>query len=147
MTNNEKINLEAVVRRRINICWGGLLFMLIYMIFIGEMGLGDSREMSKSADTVSKIIFFGMIFYIIFKMVGYKKVIKEKSYLLPEYQIQWEKNIKFNLKRNIGVFVLLFITCTAALCNEKIFHISIVVLFIVMILRIRSYYVFKKECA
>ena len=46
------------IRYRIRFLWLTIIAMLIYMVWVGQNGGGDSRIMSNLADQISRLIFF-----------------------------------------------------------------------------------------
>ena len=96
------------IKRRIRILWLLIIAMLIYMVVMGEIG-GDSRKMTNFADIASRIIFFGGLIYIIYRIVYWKKVLKN-SLLLKEQMLieQDERNQYLHDKSGGAVLDILF---------------------------------------
>ena len=59
MKKSERAAFTDRIKWRIRILWASLIFMLAYMVFVGENGGGDSRIVTWLADFVGDNIFFG----------------------------------------------------------------------------------------
>ena len=127
-----------------------IFFMILYMFIIGELGFGDSRKMTDFADTISKIILFGGMIYVFFRISYNKKLLKDKLLRLDEEIKETDERKKFLHDKSGGVvldillLILLFITCTTAFINMTAFYISFTILMIAIILKATSYYVYMK---
>ena len=127
-----------------------IFFMILYMFTIGELGFGDSRKMTDFADTISKIILFGGMIYVFFRISYNKKLLKDKLLRLDEEIKETDERKKFLHDKSGGVvldillLILLFITCTTAFINMIAFYISFTILMIAIILKATSYYVYMK---
>ena len=127
-----------------------IFFMILYMFIIGELGFGDSRKMTDFADTISKIILFGGMIYVFFRISYNKKLLKDKLLRLDEEIKETDERKKFLHDKSGGVvldillLILLFITCTTAFINMTAFYISFAILMITIILKATSYYVYMK---
>ena len=127
-----------------------IFFMILYMFIIGELGFGDSRKMTDFADTISKIILFGGMIYVFFRISYNKKLLKDKLLRLDEEIKETDERKKFLHDKSGGVvldillLILLFITCTTAFINMITFYISFAILMITIILKATSYYVYMK---
>lgn len=124
--------------------------MILYMFIIGELGFGDSHKMTDFADTISKIILFGGMIYVFFRISYNKKLLKDKLLRLDEEIKETDERKKFLHDKSGGVvldillLILLFITCTTAFINMTAFYISFTILMIAIILKATSYYVYMK---
>ena len=56
------------IRWRIRALWALLAGMLVYMFVIGELGGGDSRIMTPLAGRFSRIVFFGGLVYVVWRI-------------------------------------------------------------------------------
>lgn len=127
-----------------------IFFMILYMFIIGKLGFGDSRKMTDFADTISKIILFGGMIYVFFRISYNKKLLKDKLLRLDEEIKETDERKKFLHDKSGGVvfdillLILLFITCTTAFINMTAFYISFTILMIAIILKATSYYVYMK---
>ena len=125
--------------------------MVIYNFVVGELGLGDSRVMSTLADTVSKVIFFGGFGWIIFKLVHFQLLLNDKGRMQQEFyaRIDERREIIYNkcggIRMDILLYILLFITCTAALVNETAFRVSLLILVITLAVKAIGYIIFSRK--
>lgn len=138
------------VKSRIRILWGILILMLIYMVVVGELGLGDSRFMTQLAETVSRIIFFGGLLYVIILIIHNKKLLNNRVLLLEQERNKLDERQQFLHDKSGGIIVdillllLLFVTCTTALCNMPAFYTALSILLITIALKVLSYIIYNK---
>ena len=69
---------SQVIRLRIRVLWGVIALMLVYMVAVAELGGGDSRRMTDLAQFAYRAIFFGGLAYAIARLVGYKKMLRDR---------------------------------------------------------------------
>ena len=126
-----------------------LVLMLIYMVIIGEMGLGDSRVMTTLADNVSRIIFFGGMIWVIYKIIRNRKLLKDRQLLKEQMQDEFDERNRYLHDKSGGIvwdvlFVcLLFVTLTTSLVNMPAFYTSLAILTICVILKLVVYFLDK----
>lgn len=58
-----------------------IVVMIIYMVLITEMGGGDSRIMTQTAQIASRLLFFGGLLYIICRIRFNKKLLNNMGLL------------------------------------------------------------------
>lgn len=73
----EKLTYEQKIRWRLRLSWALLAAMLVYMVVVTELGGGDSREMSRLAGTVSRLIFFGGIVVVGTRIAHNRKLLRD----------------------------------------------------------------------
>lgn len=138
------------IHTRIRLLWLVLLLMIVYMIVVGELGWGDSRKMTDLAVLVSKIIIFGGMIYVIYRLRYNKKLLSNQHLLASQSVKEADEREQFlhdksgGLVINILLICLLFITGTAALINMIAFNISLLILIITLLLKIGSYTIYSK---
>ena len=127
MKTSEKLSFSQQIRRRNRILTGVLILMLVYMVVIGELGLGDSRVMNRAAEGVSRGIFFGGIIWIVIRIAQNKKLLRDHS-LLKEKQQEENDEMRRAMREKSGgavwdavLICQLFITLTASLMNMAAF--------------------------
>lgn len=146
----EKTYTQKIIFRT-RLYWILLILLLIYMVMIGEMGLGDSRMMTPLAKKMSKIIFFCSVIYVIYQIIYHKKLIKNRQSLVEQKRIETEERTQFLYDKSGGIVVnillciLLFVTCTAALSNMVAFYVSFGILGATILLKISSYIFYSKR--
>lgn len=141
---------EKIIRRN-RILTGVLILMIIYMIVVGELGFGDSRMMSQLAENTSRIIFFGGMVYLIFKIRQNKKILNNQQ-LLKQKMIEENDEMNRIIYEKSGgavwdilLICQLFITLTASLMNMAAFYASIISLGIMVIAKLASYLYLKRK--
>ena len=95
-------NYTQKIQWRIRVLWIILIFMLIYMVIVGEIG-GDSRIMTNQAHTVSSGIFFGGIIYIIARIIHNKKLIKNRLLLKEQLQMEQDERNQYLHDKSGGI--------------------------------------------
>lgn len=139
------------IKIRIRILQALFILMLIYMVVIGELGLGDSRIMTSTAQKVSKLIFFGSLIFIFIQIFYYRKLLKSRTQLLQQQILEMDERAQFLHDKSGGMVVdillvfLLVTTCTAALSNMTAFYLSYLFLIIVVFLKITCYFYYRKK--
>lgn len=127
-----------------------IVLMLVYMVFIGEMGWGDSRYMTTLADNVSTFIFLGGFIYVIVRIIKNKKILNDKNLLLSQSKKEADERQQFLRDKSGGIVVdilllfLLFSTCTTAHINMPAFNISFIILVVTLLLKIGSYTIYNR---
>lgn len=127
-----------------------LVLMLAYMVLVGELGLGDSRVMSTLADDVSRLIFFGGMIWIVYKIILNNKLLKNKQMLKDKLKNEQDERRLYLHDKSGGMvwdilFVcLLFITLTTSLINMPAFYTALVILILAIALKAGTYLMYKK---
>ena len=118
---------EKRLRTRIWACRLIIVLMLAVMVIIGEAdGLLDSRTMSRTAQDVSRLIFFGTLIWLIVRIARAKRLLNRKLDR-RERQILEEDERRVAIRQQSGalamdvllvlllaaVFVLAFVDMTA----------------------------------
>ena len=126
-----------------------LVFMIAYMIFIGEAGWGDSRIMSRLADDMSRIIYFGGLIWIIRKIVRNNKILKSGKLLKEHLESEMDERNQYIYDKSGGLMwdilfvVLLFSTFTTSLINMPAFYTSYAILICAVVLKLTLYFWYK----
>lgn len=150
MRNSKDRTFSDKIKMRIRLLWAVLILMLIYMVFIGEMGWGDSRFMTTLAQNVSTIIFFGGLVYVVARIVKNRKILNNKHLLLSQSKKEADERQQFLHDKSGGIIVdilllfLLFSTCTTALINMPAFYTSFIILSVALILKIGSHTIYSR---
>ena len=139
------------IRYRIRFLWLTIIAMLIYMVWVGQNGGGDSRIMSNLADQISRLIFFGGMIFIFYRIYYNKKLLKNKLLLEEQKLREYDERQQFLHSQSGGTVVdllllfLLFITVHTSLFNMDAFHISLIILLITLGLKILFYMVYARK--
>jgi len=147
----KQCSFSEKVQWRIRGQWVLLALMVVYMVVIGELGLGDSRVMTQFAETFSSITFFGGMIWVS------RKIWKNKQLLRNPWKLK-EKAIEEKDERNrylhdksggivwdVLFVCLLFVTVTTALINMAAFYTSFVLLCVAVALKAATYLIFSKS--
>ena len=144
-----KLSYYDCIRRRNRALVCLLILMLAYMIVIGELGLGDSRIMSPLADDVSRIIFFGGMMWVVWKILRNRKIMKNSGLLKEQLRSELDERRQY-LHDKSGGFVwdvlfviLLFVTLTTSLINMPAFYTAYALLVCAIILKLGAYFWYK----
>ncbi len=119
------------IKWRIRILWLMALAMLCYMVIVGETGGGDSRIMTRLADTVSDLLFFGGLGWIIWRICRNRKVLADRRLLKAQALAERDEYTRMLHLRSGGpvmdgmLLILYVTTMTAALYNMDMFHVSL----------------------
>ena len=146
----KSLSYSEKIRWRNRLLYLLLLVMLVYMIVIGELHLGDSRIMSGMAETVSRIIFFGGMIWVVRKIICNKRLLKEPVLLREQMTVERDERNQYLHDKSGGLvwdilFVcLLSVTLTASLTNMAAFYTSFVLLCVAILLKLTAYLIYKK---
>ncbi len=149
MKSLQNMTLVNKTKWKIRILWGILIAMIIYMVLIGELGLGDSRMMTRLAATTSRAIFFGSMIWVAYRIWYHKKLLKDHTLLVGQHIEHQDERRQYlhdksgGLVFDILLVSLLFITCTAALVNMPAFYVSFGVLLLAVALKIVFYAIYQ----
>lgn len=127
MKNCKPLRYTEIIRWRIRLGYALVVLMLAYMVVVAEMGGGDSRVMTDLANTVSGVLFFGSLLYVVSRIVHNKRLLRDRARLREQQmQEQDERNQYLHDKSggaalDILLVLLLFATVTAALFNMAAF--------------------------
>ncbi len=146
----KKRTFTEKIRLRIFGLWCLAAAMLVYMIVVGEMGLGDSRVISRFADTAGTLIFFGGLGWVVSKIIRNKKLLKSTQMLREQLRQETDERNRYLHDKSGGIvwdalfILLLFITMTASLVNMPAFYTSFAVLAAAVGLKIAAYLFYSK---
>lgn len=138
------------IQWRIRLLWLVLIGMLAYMVVVGVLGGGDSRIMTDLADAVSRIIFFGGMIYVIYRICYNRKLLKDRALLKEQLQREQDERNQYLHDKSGGIVVdlllvlLLFLTVTAALFNMTAFYWTLPVLAATILLKAAAYYLYSR---
>lgn len=151
MRSFEKLSYTDKIKWRIRILWATLLIMLAYMVIVSELGGGDSRMMTDLAQSVSRIIFFGGIVFVVYRIIHNKKLLKDRFLLKEQMLLELDERNQYLHDKSGGIVVdillliLLFSTVTAALFNMTAFYLSFLLLLSTVLIKTVTYLVFSRK--
>lgn len=151
MKTYRNLPFSTKIQWRIRGLWCLLFLMLVYMIVIGELGLGDSRVMTSLAWRVSRLIFFGGMIWVVCRIVQNKKNLKYPWRLREQLQKERDERNQYLHDKSGGVvwdvlFVcMLFVTLTTSLVDMPAFYTSFVLLCAAVLLKV-AFYLWYRGC-
>ena len=149
MKTYKSLSFSDKIRWRNRGLWTLLIFMLIYMVVIGELGWGDSRVMTSLADDVSRTIFFGGMIWVICKIIRNRKLLNNRQLLKEKLKDETDERNQYLHDKSGGIvwdilFVcLLFVTLTTSLLNMPAFYTALSLLCAAVVLKLGTYFLYK----
>lgn len=98
MKSFESRPYSKTIRLRIAACWTAIVLMTVYMIVLVELGGGDSRMMTRTADLVTDLLYFGGVIFLGVRIHRNKKLLKNR--LLLREQQEAERGFPVSLCNN-----------------------------------------------
>ena len=135
---------------RIRGLWAVLALMLVYMVVISELGGGDSRSMTCLADTVSRVLFFGGMIWVIFRIMRNRKLLRNRALMASEMCRELDERNRYLHDKSGGavmdilLLALLFTTVTTALFNMAAFYTAFAVLLLAVALKAGAYLLYSR---
>ena len=150
MKTSEKLSFYERIQWRIRLLWGLLIAMLVYMVVVGEMGLGDSRVITHFADTCGTLMFFGTLGWLIWR-IRYNRQLLGNPWLLKQKHLdETDERNRYLHDKSGGIvwdilFVcLFFVTMTASLWNMAAFYATFTVFVIAVLLKVCVYFHYSR---
>ncbi len=149
MKTYKSLSFSAKIRWRNRFLMLLLLFMLAYMILIGELDFGDSRIMSDLAFTVSRIIFFGGMIWVLCKIAKNKKLLRNRLLLQEKLKEEYDEHTQYLYDKSGGIVwdlmlaCLLFTTLTTALINMPAFYTALSLLLAAVLFKLTAYLFYR----
>lgn len=150
MRNYRELPYEARIKWRIRILWMVAALMLIYMVLLVELGGGDSRMMTDFASQASRVIFFGGLAYIVWRICRNKKLLKDRTLLKAQIRMEQDERNQSLRDKSGGIVVdilliaMLALTFTTALFNMAAFYTSAALLIFTVLLKGMTYLIFSR---
>lgn len=150
MRNYRELPYEARIKWRIRILWMVAALMLIYMVLLVELGGGDSRMMTDFASQASRVIFFGGLAYIVWRICRNKKLLKDRTLLKAQIRMEQDERNQSLRDKSGGIVVdilliaMLALTFTTALFNMAAFYTSAALLIFTVLLKGMAYLIFSR---
>jgi hypothetical protein len=150
MKNSNNHSFSHKIKLRIRVLWVIFVLMLAYMVIISELGGGDSRIMTPLAESVSRIIFFGGLIFVCYRIYFNKKLLENRLLLKEKFLDEQDERNQYLHDKSGGVVVdvlmilLLFSTVTTALFDMVAFYVSLSVLIATVLLKCVSYLYYNR---
>ncbi len=128
MKTCKKLSFSDKIRCRIRALWCIMLLMIAYMVFIVEIGGGNSRIMTDLAHFISRVLFFGGLIYIGFSIRRNKKLLENKLLLKEKLLSEQDELNQYlydksgGLALDLTLLCMLIATWTASLFNMPAFY-------------------------
>ena len=153
MKTSEQRSFSEKIRRRNRLLWGVFALMLCYMVVISELGGGDSRKMTDLADSLSRIIFFGGMLWVLVRIAKNKNLLKKENYEKLQQKFleeQDERNRLIYEKSGGLVWDVIFIaelcvTLTASLFDMSAFYTALSVLLVSLAAKVTAHIVYSRN--
>ena len=120
--------------------------MLVYMFVIGELGGGDSRIMTPLAGRFSRIVFFGGLVYVVWRIRQNKKLLRSRQLLQQQMKAELDERNQYLHDKSGGIVadillaILLFVTLTASMFDMAAFYTAFSVLAAAILLKAAAYW-------
>ena len=151
MRNYRELPYEARIKWRIRILWMVAALMLIYMVLLVELGGGDSRMMTDFASQASRVIFFGGLAYIAWRICRNKKLLKDRTLLKAQIRMEQDERNQSLRDKSGGIVadillaILLFVTLTASMFDMAAFYTAFSVLAAAILLKAAAYWFYSRQ--
>lgn len=145
-----KMTFTEKIKWRVRTLWIILVCMLVYMVVVGELGGGDSRMMTQLAENISRIIFFGGMVYVIYRIFYNKRLLRNRELLQEQKVRETDERNQYLHDKSGGVvvdvllLVLLAVTCTAAMFDMTAFHMALGMLIVTIMLKLGVYWICRR---
>ena len=119
--------------------------MVGYMLLLVALGGGDSRIMTRTADMVSDLLFFGGLIFLGIRLHRNKKLLRDRQLLQEERLREEDERERWLHDRSGGTVVdilLAVMMCavfTAALFNMAAFYTAFALLLLTILLKFAAY--------
>ena len=142
MKTSEGRSFSDRVVRRNRVLIGVLILMIVYMVVVGELGLGDSRITSPLAALTGRVIFFGGMVWVIVKICRNSELLKHRLWLREKMR---EENDEMNqmlyeksggMVWEVALVCQLFITLTTSLVNMAAFYSAFATLVVLILAKV-----------
>ena len=139
------------IRLRIKLQWALLGLMAVFMVVVGETGGGDSRKISQTASTVSRILFFGGGIYVAARIAHNRKLLQNKSLLRAQRRKEQDERERFLHDKSGGtvmdvlLLLLLFVTVATAQYDMSAFATAFGILLAAVALKAGAYCVLSRR--
>ena len=139
------------IQWRIRALWLLLTGMLVYMFVIGELGGGDSRIMTPLAGRFSRIVFFGGLVYVVWRIRQNKKLLRSRQLLQQQMKAELDERNQYLHDKSGGIVadillaILLFVTLTASMFDMAAFYTAFSVLAAAILLKAAAYWFYSRQ--
>lgn len=152
MKTCNQLSYSQRLRRRNIWLWLLLGLMLVYMVLVGELGLGNPQVTSPLAEAISRIIFFGGMIWVACKIARNKRILRDNELLCACMDQKWDERNRCLYEKSGGVVwdilfaVLLFVVLTTSLINMPAFYTALSLLVVAVAAKVGAYLWYWKCC-
>ncbi len=145
MKTTEKRRYTERIRWRIRWLWCAIAAMMVYMVAVGELGGGDPRVLPEMARTVSDLMFFGGLAFLIWRLVRNRRLLRDRELRKEQFCQEQDERNRFLHNQSGGIvldFLLaaLFIaTMTAGMFSTDGFYMAAFLLILAVVLKGAAY--------
>lgn len=142
---------SQIVKRRIYFLWAVLVFLMIFMVLVGEKGLIDSRYTTDLSKFSYKLLYFGGVIYTIYKIRYNRSLLKSKEKLQREKIMELDERTQWVREKSGGLIMDIFLLClAAAVCvlsffDIRAFNTAVSILLFALLLKIAAYCYYKNK--
>lgn len=153
MKTYKKLSFTDKIRCRNRALWCTFILMIVYMVFIVEIGGGDSRIMTDLAHFISRVLFFGGLIYILLRIRNNKKLLQNKLLLKEKMLAEQDERNQYlheksgGLALDVLLLCMLVTTWTSALFNMAAFHASFALLLCAVVIKSSLYLLYSRHIA
>ena len=139
------------IRWRIRALWALLAGLLVYMFVIGELGGGDSRIMTPLAGRFSRIVFFGGLVSVVWRIRQNNKLLRSRQLLQQQMKAELDERNQYLHDKSGGIVadillaILLFVTLTASMFDMAAFYTAFSVLAAAILLKAAAYWFYSRQ--
>lgn len=113
MKSFESRPYSKTIRLRIAACWTAIVLMTVYMIVLVELGGGDSRMMTRTADLVTDLLYFGGVIFLGVRIHRNKKLLKNRLLLREQQEAERDERARFLHDKSGGLPMDVFLVLAA----------------------------------
>ena len=128
MKKAEPMPFARKIRLRIWGCWAAIIVMTVYMVVLVEIGGGDSRIMTRTAELVTRLLYFGGLIFLIVRIYHNKKLLqnllllREKQEAERDERPRWLHDKSGGLPMDILLLVTAVVVFGTGLFNMAAFY-------------------------
>ena len=139
------------LRWRVRLLWLAIAAMLVYMVVVAELGGGDSRKITRFADMVSDLLFFGGLVWLGCRITRTKKLLKNQQLRSRQRLEEQDERNRYLHDKTGGVvldlllYLLVLVTVTAGLFDTAAFYTAFSVLAAAVVLKGAAWWVYSRR--
>lgn len=138
------------VRWKVRLLWLLIAAMMAYMVLIAETGGGDSRIQTKLAADFSRIVFFGGLGVVIWRLIHNKKLLKDRLLLRQDAAKARDERQQYLHDKSGGMVVDVLLVCllvmalTASMYNMPAFYMAYAALLLTAAVKAGAWLIYNR---